>query len=44
MKNKTIDKVVQRAKEYLKEGYKIGQAIEMAQRDIRKIEIQKYER
>lgn len=44
MKSKTIDKVVKRAKEYVKEGYKIGQAISMAQREVRKQEIEAYEK
>jgi hypothetical protein len=42
-KNKEIINVVNLAKVYIAEGYKIGQAIEMAQRDIREQEIGKYE-
>ena len=42
-RNKTITKVVAIAKEYVKAGYKYGQAIDMAQRDIRRQEIEKYE-
>jgi len=41
--NKEILNVVEIAKEYVKAGYKCGQAIDMAQRDIRKQEIEKYE-
>ena len=43
-RNKTITKVVAIAKEYVKAGYKYGQVIDMAQRDIRKQEIEKYEK
>ena len=42
-KNKEILNVVNLAKVYISEGYKIGQAIEMAQRDIREQEIKRYE-
>lgn len=42
--NKEILNVVSLAKEYVKAGYKYGQAIDMAQRDIRKQEIEKYEK
>lgn len=42
--NKEILNVVEIAKEYVNAGYKYGQAIEMAQRDIRKQEIEKYEK
>ena len=41
---KEILTVVEIAKEYVKAGYKYGQAIDMAQRDIRKQEIEKYEK
>lgn len=41
--NKEILNVVNLAKEYVKQGFKYGQAIDMAQRDIRKQEIEKYE-
>lgn len=43
-RNKEILNVVSLAKEYVKAGYKYGQAIDMAQRDIRKQEIEKYEK
>lgn len=43
-RNKEILNVVNLAKEYVKEGYKYGQAIDMAQRDIREQEIEKYEK
>lgn len=42
--NKEILNVVSLAKVYVSEGYKYGQAIEMAQKDIRKQEIEKYEK
>lgn len=42
--NKEILSVVSIAKEYVKAGYKIGQAIEMAQKDFRNMEIAKYEK
>ena len=42
--NKEILNVVSLAKEYVNAGYKYGQAIDMAQRDIRKQEIEKYEK
>ncbi len=42
--NKEILNVVNIAKEYVEAGYKIGQAIDMAQRDIREVEILKYEK
>lgn len=42
--NKEILNVVNLAKEYVEAGYKIGQAIDMAQRDIREVEILKYEK
>ena len=41
--NKEILNVVDIAKKYVEEGYKIGEAIDMAQRYIRKQEIEKYE-
>lgn len=41
---KEILNVVNLAKEYVKQGFKYGQAIDMAQRDIRKQEIEKYEK
>lgn len=42
--NKEILNVVNLAKEYVKQGFKYGKAIDMAQRDIRKQEIEKYEK
>ncbi len=42
--NKEILNVVNLAKKYVEAGYKIGQAIDMAQRDIREVEILKYEK
>ena len=42
-KNKEIINVVNLAKVYISEGYKIGQAIEIAQKEIREQEIEKYE-
>lgn len=41
--NREILSVVQLAKRYLKEGYKTGQAVEKAQEEYRKVEIEKYE-
>ena len=41
--NKEILNVVSLAKEYVKQGFKYGKAIDMAQRDIRRQEIEKYE-
>ena len=43
-KNKEILNVVNLAKVYIEKGYKVGQAIEMAQKEIREQEIEKYER
>lgn len=42
-RNKEILNVVSLAKEYVKQGFKYGKAIDMAQRDIRRQEIEKYE-
>ena len=42
-KDKEILKVVNLAKVYIDQGYKIGQAIEIAQKEIREQEIEKYE-
>ena len=42
--NKEILNVVSLAKEYVNAGFKYGKAIDMAQRDIRKQEIEKYEK
>lgn len=42
--NKEILNVVNLAKEYVKAGYKLGQAVSMAQRDVREQEIEKYEK
>lgn len=42
--NKEILSVVSIAKEYVKAGYKIGQAVSMAQRDFREQEIETYEK
>lgn len=42
--NKEILNVVNLAKKYVKQGFKYGQAIDMARRDIRKQEIEKYEK
>lgn len=42
-RNKTITKVVAIAKEYVKAGYKYGQAIDMAQQDVEKAERERYE-
>lgn len=42
--NKEILNVVNITKEYVKAGYKLGEAIYMAQRDIREVEILKYEK
>ena len=41
---KEILAVVKIAKKYVKQGFKYGKAIDMAQRDIRKQEIEKYEK
>lgn len=42
--NKEILPVVEIAKKYVEEGFKYGEAIDMAQRDIREQEIEKYEK
>lgn len=42
--NKEILNVVGIAREYVKAGYKLGQAIEMAQKDFRNMEIDRYEK
>lgn len=42
--NKEILSVVEIAKEYVKAGYKLGQAISMAQKDFRNMEIEQYEK
>ncbi|WP_297136061.1 hypothetical protein [Terrisporobacter sp.] len=42
--NKEILNVVNLAKKYVNVGYKIGQAISMAQREVRKQEIEAYEK
>lgn len=42
--NKEILNVVNLAKKYVEAGYKIGQAISMAQRAVRKQEIEAYEK
>lgn len=42
--NKEILNVVSLAKEYVKQGFKYGKVIDMAQRDIRRQEIEKYEK
>lgn len=42
--NKEILNVVSLAKEYVKQGFKYGKAIDMAQRDIRRQEIKQYEK
>lgn len=41
--NREILSVVKIAKGYAKQGYKYGEAIEKAQEDVRKQEIEKYE-
>ena len=43
-KNKEILNVVNLAKVYIDQGYKIGQAIEMAQNELRREEVEKYEK
>lgn len=42
--NKEILNVVEIAKKYVEEGYKIGEAIDMAQKKVREQEIEKYEK
>lgn len=42
--DKEIINVVSIAKEYVKAGYKVGQAVSMAQRDFREKEIEQYEK
>lgn len=41
--NKEILAVVEIAKKYVEEGYKIGEAISLAQKEVRKEEKDKYE-
>ena len=43
-KDKEILKVVNLAKVYIDQGYKIGPAIEMAQNELRREEVEKYEK
>ena len=43
-KNQKILTVVEVAKVYVKAGYKLGQAIDMAQREVREVEIEIYEK
>ena len=42
--NKEILTVVELAKKYIEAGYKVGQAVSMAQKDIRDQEIEIYEK
>lgn len=43
-RNKTITKVVAIAKEYVKAGYKIGEAVKKAEQEVSEMERAKYEK
>lgn len=43
MNNKKINKIVKRAKEYVKQGYNYTEAIKLANEDVLKAEREKYE-
>lgn len=43
MNNKKINKVVKRAKGYVKQGYTYTEAIKLAQQDVEKAERERYE-
>lgn len=44
MKSKTIDKVVKRAKEYVKQGMNYTEAVKKAEIEVSKSEREKYEK